>query len=277
MRRLQVHLYAICWNEARMLGFFFRHYLPWVDRFVIYDDGSTDDSIAILSAIPSVDVRQFPRTHSDSYVLSAQALQNNCWKESRGQADWVVVTAIDEHLHHADILNYLYSCRKHGITLLPALGYQMISDEFPAKHEYLAASRTQGTPWGVMNKLSIFDPDLIEETNFEVGRHEANPTGEIVLPEEDELLLLHYKYLGQSYLIERNSFLAGGLGKIDRANQWGYQYTYSKEKFGEQWDFFKSGLVDIALLGADAWKQHREPRSWQSWTRYRPWWKSWRK
>ena len=28
-----------------MLAFFFRHYDPWVDRYVIYDDGSTDGSL----------------------------------------------------------------------------------------------------------------------------------------------------------------------------------------------------------------------------------------
>jgi hypothetical protein len=128
-----------------------------------------------------------------------------------------------------------------------------------------------------MNKLSIFDPDLIEETNFEVGRHGANPTGKIVLPEEDELLLLHYKYLGMSYLVERNSFLAAGLGEIDRANDWGHQYIWDKARHKEEWELFRSRLVDIALLGANAWKQHREPRSWRSWIRYRPWWKFWRK
>ncbi len=153
----------------------------------------------------------------------------------------------------------------------------MVTNEFPAKHEYLAASRTQGAPYGVMNKLSIFDPDLIEETNFEPGRHGANPTGKIVLPEEDELLLLHYKYLGLPYLVERNSFLCKGLGEIDRANGWGHQYTLDKEKHIEGWEFFRRRLVDIALLGADAWKGHSESRWWRSRIQYRPWWKSWRK
>ncbi len=256
-----------------MLGFFFRHYLPWVDRFVIYDDGSTDDSMDILASIPNVEVRRFPRTHPDSYVLSARELQNNCWKESRGQADWVVVSAIDEHLHHDDILDYLCLCKRRGITLLPALGYQMLTAEFPANHEYLAASRTEGAPWGIMSKLSIFDPDLIKETNFQVGRHSANPTGKIMLPEEDELLLLHYKHLGLSYVMERNSFLAKGLGETDRANGWGYQYAYTEEEYRDEWELFRRRLVDIALLGAAAWKEHREPRWWQFCKRYRPWWK----
>ncbi len=224
-----------------------------------------------------MEVRRFPRTHSDSYVLSARELQNNFWKESRGQADWVIVTAIDEHLHHADILDYLDLCKRKRITLLPALGYQMLTEEFPAEHEHLAASRTLGAPFLEMNKLGIFDPDFIEETNYELGRHGANPTGKIVLPEEDELLLLHYKNLSLSYLMERDSFLAKGLGEIDRANRWGHRYLWDEQKHREEWEYFRSRLVDTALLGADAWKGHREPRWWGSFIRYRPWWKPWRK
>src|SRR5687767_7107410 len=104
---MKIHLYAICWNEAKMLGFFFRHYEPLVSRFVIYDNGSTDETVALLRAKPNVEVRPFPKTHADSFVLSAKALQDQCWKESRGQADWVIVNAIDEHLHHPGLASYL--------------------------------------------------------------------------------------------------------------------------------------------------------------------------
>jgi Glycosyl transferase family 2 len=94
----RVHLYTICWDEADMLGFFFRHYDPWVDRYVVFDDGSTDGSLAILSNHPKVELRAFARSDEDSFCLSHKAMQDEVWKESRSTADWVVVTAIDEHL-----------------------------------------------------------------------------------------------------------------------------------------------------------------------------------
>jgi glycosyltransferase involved in cell wall biosynthesis len=103
---MRVDLYTICWNEERMLPFFFRHYDALVDRYVVHDDGSSDATLSLLAAHPRVERRRFPRSVADSYVLSAQALHNTAWKESRGRADWVILTAIDEHLHHPDLPGY---------------------------------------------------------------------------------------------------------------------------------------------------------------------------
>ena len=58
---MTIHLYAICWNEIRLLRFFFRHYDSLVDRFVMFDDGSTDGTIEYLRGKPKVEVRPFPR------------------------------------------------------------------------------------------------------------------------------------------------------------------------------------------------------------------------
>jgi hypothetical protein len=41
-RSLTVRLYATCWNEEKMLPYFFRHYDTLVSRYFVFDDGSTD-------------------------------------------------------------------------------------------------------------------------------------------------------------------------------------------------------------------------------------------
>jgi hypothetical protein len=144
---VKVHLYTILWNEEDMLPFFFRHYDPLVDRYIIYDDGSTDNTLKLLAAHDHIEVRPFVRTYPTSYVLSAQALHDNMWKESRGQADWVIITAVDEHLYHpAGLRWYLRVVRWRGITAVPALAFQMVADAFPSPDEYLAKTRRFGAP-----------------------------------------------------------------------------------------------------------------------------------
>jgi hypothetical protein len=258
-----VHLYAICWNDAAMLGFFFRHYDPWVDRYVFFDDGSTDGTLDLLRRHPRAEIARFPRLQADSFVVSASLLQNVVWKASRGQADWVVITAIDEHLYHPDLPAWLAACGLAGVTMLPALGYQMVADTFPPADSLLCRSLTRGAPYGMMSKLSLFRPHALTDTGFSVGRHFARPTGELVLPERDELVLLHYKYLGRDYTRARHAMLAAGLGAFDREQGWGSQYSAGDAAFAAEFDGFAARAVDIAAPHYDAARDHPDPRWWR--------------
>ena len=246
----------------RMLGYFFRHYEPVVDRFVLFDDGSTDGTVEFARSRPDVEVRPFPRGAADSFVLSQQALQNECWKESRGVADWVIVTAIDEHIHHPDLKRYLDECRRRGVTYIPALGFSMISESFPAPDEYLASTRTMGAPDAMFSKLRIFDPAAIEETQFAIGGHGASVAGRCVLPDRDELLLLHYKDLGIEYVRERHRALGERLGSVDVQNKWGYQYSFTEERAAARLQKLGATAIDVTSSEYRPWQDHPAPRWW---------------
>jgi glycosyltransferase involved in cell wall biosynthesis len=231
-----------------MLPFFFRHYDPFVDRYVIFDDGSTDRTLSILAAHPRVEVRQFVRSDPDSFVFSERELSDSCWKDSRGAADWVIVTDIDEHLFHPRPVDYLRSCTANGITLIPSLGFQMISEKVPQPGETLCESYRVGAPWGNMMKPSVFDPNQIAEINFFVGRHRADPEGIVRVPSRDEMLLLHYKYLGIERTHARNQELRVWLGSTDLDNDFGHKYVWSLEELKRDWTATAKYAVDLARV-----------------------------
>jgi len=224
-----IHIYSLCWNEERILPNYFRHYDVIADRYFIFDDASTDSSLDILAKHPKVEIGRFHK-QAESFVDGAYVFNNNIWKRSRNKADWVIICNMDEQLYHPDLLNYLKQCRDAGITAIPAEGYQMISDSFPDSDERLCDLITFGMRYKKMNKLSIFNPDAIEEINYKHGRHYANPIGRVVYPQRRDLKLLHFKYLGLDYLITRFAELSTGLRRIDLEQGWGSRYLWEREK-----------------------------------------------
>lgn len=260
---MRVHLYTQSLNEAAVLGFFFRHYDPWVERYVVFDDGSTDGTLDLLAQHGRVEVRRFERVVPDSFVASAQKLHDSAWKESRGQADWVVITAIDEHLYHPRLSDYLRRCRTAGVNLIPALGYEMIAVDFPPADALLCRTVTQGVPSGDMNKLSLFNPDEVRESRFGTGRHLARPAGELVFPARDELLLLHYKSLGMDYLQRRQTMLAAGLGARDTRSGWGVQYSQPESEKLRRFNNFQRRAINVTDPGRDHHGLHEADRWWR--------------
>jgi len=251
MRKPVVHLYTVCWDEADMLGFFFRHYDPWVDRYVIYDDDSTDGSRDILRAHPKVELRRFVRTNAGSFVLSHTALQNEVWKESRLQADWVVVTAIDEHLwvRNQPMADYLAAQARIGVTLIPALGFDLNGRIIPEDRGLLIHTVTRGRPRLVFNKLSIFNPDALQDVGFAPGRHRAEPVGNLRLPARDEVMLWHYKHLDFERNAAREARQALRLDQTDLADGLGQHYLRSKQQLRLFWDEMERQSTDLAAAG----------------------------
>jgi Glycosyl transferase family 2 len=265
---MRIDLYARCFNEADMLPFFFLHYDSLVQRYIIYDDGSTDSSYELMRLNSKVEVRPMPPySHPDSRISSALALQDSCWKESRGVADWVIVTDIDEHLYHPDLSTYLKQCRALGVTIVPALGFQMLSEEFPEQKNLLCRSLTKGAYLPQYSKLNIFSPNEIDTVNYSPGRHTAAPTGYIVAPTRDEVLLLHYHYVGFERVRQRYAKILPRQRKKDIEKKWGYHYGWSAEKLRESWDHVAGRLVDISRPDLRPWDTHEGRRWWERYDR----------
>jgi hypothetical protein len=243
---MEVHLYTLCWNDADMLPFFFRHYDRFVSRYFFFDDRSSDSSPELIHGHPNAEMKPLIRSDPTSFTLSELSISNECWKRSRGEADWVIVIDIDEHLYHPNLAALLTRYKALGITIVPALGYQMLSEQFPRPEDgLLSETLVRGAAWDIYSKLAVFDPSAISEVDYGVGRHRASPTGRVVAPCHDELLLLHYKFLGFERTHARHQQRRHGLRTKDIENSWGYQYTWSEEEFRDTWQEFSRKAVDV--------------------------------
>lgn len=253
MNGLNVHLYCLCWNDARTLPFFFMHYDKFVDKYIVYDNGSTDDSLKMLEEHGDVEIVHFD-VEGDSFVDEERRLGDTMWQGS--DADWVIVTDIDELAYRPDMLGYLESCRQKGVTAIQTIGYEMVSDDFPPLERPLTDSVTLGVRSLGRDRLLIFDPRAITETNYTPGRHEADPKGRVVWPDYPEVLLLHFKQLGPDYPVIRSAELKKGLKSGDIENNWGFHYAWSAAKIRKTWRELRDARLPVPGLGT---LSHLEP------------------
>jgi Glycosyl transferase family 2 len=235
-----IALYCLCWNEARIIPFFLRHYLPLVERIFVFDNGSTDQSLTLLSGDERIKVAHF-RVPADSFVDEERRLSDAIWKPSRGEADWVAVVDMDEHIHHSDLHSHLAACRRQGITAIQAVGYEMVSVEFPEPDATLCDTITTGFRYpAALDKFCLFDPNAIAMSNFHPGRHKASPVGRVVWDTSESVKLLHYKQLSLDYFIKRTGELCNGLRPDDFKNGWGEHYKRTPQQLTRDFLFHHS-------------------------------------
>lgn len=240
-----IHYYATCWNEEYILPHFLAHHRRLYDRIVVVDDGSTDRSLKLLRKEANVEVRIRQRQAGDSYIWLNTLLYNEIWKESRGRADWVVVGNIDEFIYSRDLRGHLDECARTGVTVVPVLGFEMISRESLQPGHQLMRSVRRGAPAENFCRFAIFNPDAIDEIGYLPGRHKCIPTGEIVFPTQDRVLNLHYKRVGLENTFLRMQAQNLRRTELDRRLGLGRGYANEWAKFTEKWSQLEADCIDV--------------------------------
>ena len=197
-----IHVYAACYNEEKILPYFLRHYGRIASKIVIYDNESTDRSVEIIKSYPNTEVIAYQTSEKfDEFKLVH--IRDTAWKKSRGKADWVIVVDADEFLYHPDLAGRLKSYRQKGVTISVPEGFDMVSDTFPKSEGMIYDEVKSGVKNKAFDKPCIFDPNAIYETNYWVGCHTATPKGVVNYGPCGEFKLLHFRFLGLDYLLER--------------------------------------------------------------------------
>jgi|WetSurMetagenome_2_1015567.scaffolds.fasta_scaffold170029_2 glycosyltransferase involved in cell wall biosynthesis len=202
---MNICLFTMAWNEERMIPYFLRHYLPIVDKIVVFDHGSTDDTKKLLNH-PKIEIRDFVVPKNSYWIKANCEVENNVWKNC--QSNWVIICDIDELLYHPNLLQYLQDCQKNGVTIPKVNGFQMVHDRFPTTSSQIYQEVSKGVPAPRYSKNIIFNPNAIKEINYVYGAHECNPEGNVRFSTTTELKLLHFKNLGLDYVFDRYHLLA---------------------------------------------------------------------
>lgn len=213
---MKIHAYIIAWNEEKILPFTLDYYSKFCEKIYIYDNMSTDSSDKIYKKYEKVIVKKWdsPEKKYNDVVLSE--LKSNIYKQSRKhKVDWVIVCDCDEYLYHENLLEKLKEYREKGITMPKIDGHDMFSESFPEYDGDLITNKVKigSETYGPMCKNIIFSPEL--EVKYTPGAH-SNQTPNAIFSDKAELKLLHYKFLGKEYVLERYNNLSEQLSDFNK-------------------------------------------------------------
>ena len=225
----KVDLHVLCWNEEKIIPSFLKHYENWVDRIIVYDNKSNDNSIKILTEHPKVTIVSYDtggEIRDDAYLQ----IKNNLWKNSIGRADIVIVCDMDEFLYTENMETFIRNFNDSSATIIKPVGYDMIIEDFDiTKSDDLLTDIKYGIRHNHFDKLCMFKPSEIKEINYNFGCHVANPSGNVKYFDGD-IKLLHYKKIGLKYFLDKMSSYHKRLSQFNRDRSLGYQYDFDREK-----------------------------------------------
>ncbi len=248
-RRLErpvVHLYAPCRNEQRILPYFMAHYGPFVDRFFIYDNMSTDATRALLAGHPNVEIVSLDTGGQFAHV-ERERMKNHAWKASAGKADFVLVCDVDEFLYHPHLDVLLALMKRHGYTLLRPHGYQMACEKLP---DYDGTPITARVTAGMdvashYSKTILFDPNRVKEIHFSQGCHCSRPEGHIKTFHSNHAKLLHYKYVDRDEILRKTRTYRAIVSPESLAKGYGRHYLRSDEEVMALYDRILAGARKV--------------------------------
>jgi glycosyltransferase involved in cell wall biosynthesis len=216
-----VTIYTITYNEEKLIKFFVNHYQ---ERFPgceinIFDNYSTDRTTEIAKELNcNVIFYDTNNTLSDSEYLK---IKNNCWETSK--TDWVIVCDCDELLEIT--IDDLYNSE---FNIIKTEGYSIMNfDEGKELNLLDEGFRDFG-----FDKSIMFNSNEIDKMNYSPGCHNCQPQPKlncVISYSEKKYRLLHYKYLGPNYTVERHKMFGLRLSDDNKKNGWGIHYNFSSE------------------------------------------------
>lgn len=235
---LKIRVITCCKNEKAMIPFFLQYYSKFADEIIFFDGGSTDGSLEIIIQNPKA--RIYPTGHNvdelDDRVL--MRIRNEEYKRGRELWDWQIVVDLDEFLYHPNLVQKLQEYKLRGVTIPLTAGYEMLSKDFPVfdpNRSIVDQIQTgkRNDEWQA--KSVVFNPQVVD-INYEMGCHRANPTGRVVSNESQELMVLHYRWLGYEYFVGKNTYAANQLSEFNKANNFGWHTSKFSKMTREEFD-----------------------------------------
>lgn len=206
-----------------------------MDRMIIWNHESTDNTQAILEAHPKVEVRTWS-TGGVYHTPDHTKMKNNVYKNTG--PGWKIVVDADEFLWHPRINEVLDRYEKIGVSMPKTLGFDMVAERLPEDdgHTPLTDLVKEGMFNGSYAKFCIFKHFVT--VVYDHGCHTCRAAN-ATISKDYQLRLLHYRWFDIDRLVARAAAWKENLS--EEARDMGLSYMasnpdYAAKRWHEVWN-----------------------------------------
>ena len=219
------YVITICWNESLILKQFLEYY-SFAQKIIIFDNMSSDNSVAISKEFSNVEVSYYntnEKIRDDIYL----EIKNNAWKQFRNCCDWFIIVDIDEFIYHPLGIPGYVKTLKPSVAAIKCLGYEMFCPNIlGAPGNTILDKSKYGVPGIKLDKTALINSKLVHDIGYLGGCHAAFPKTSGIIYSDPNFKLLHYKFVYPiEYMITRYKQMASRLSKQNIENGWGVHYA----------------------------------------------------
>ena len=242
---MRVEVFTLCWNEMAILPFAVQYWKLYANHVTVYDNGSDDGSAEYLASLPFVTLKHFETGNQKNNTVQMQ-LKNEMWKEARGRADLVVVCDMDEMLVPPP--SSLIRMKEAGGTICKPLWYDLHSELAPVFNDVFLDTMRPYAVYNPGSKAVIFDPNEIDEINYNAGAHHCEPKGNVKWYGGDIYLLHVNNALSLEYRLNRYHQQAARRSEDDVKKGHAIHYTFPDDKIIEGWKEQRKKTVNFNAI-----------------------------
>jgi len=200
--------FTLVYQEAALIAYWVRHYRSFCDKVIVYVDVESTDGTSEIAAHEGADVRPYDGGSTGLDDIAFVEFANRAYKEAVGNADWVIWADGDEILYTPNIEQRLVELQRSGVTV-PHLNYYVMAAPGLPTHAgqiYDEPDFRRGHFVQADAKVAIFNPNILH-IQWGPGKHDlVTAAGALIHDSNGEWLkLLHYRWLGEEYLRERDA------------------------------------------------------------------------
>jgi len=213
-----INIFILCYNEEVLIEHTILHYKNNFPNcnITIFDNESTDNSVKLATNLECKIISWNSNNHIDDFKY--QEIKNNCWKNIK--EGWIIMIDMDEWLCiKEEELEYE---KQNGTTIITTKGFEVVGESIGLDLKDINLHKqNKGFHNDYESKYVCFLREKIDEMNYGIGAHKANPTG-IINYSKDVYRLKHMAILGLEFYKDKQKKRYKRAGEMRKKGCTGY-------------------------------------------------------